>query len=129
MCDDLASSSSANTLPTFSTNSGFHVAPRAMPTGVATDGEDMLPQAPRAPLGPSVILNCGIPKRETATLCQRSAPASIDIFSSMVICARRSLMRDISFSLFDISKADQFNLMRQDILLDGGVGKYFELHF
>src|SRR5689334_20602353 len=97
-----------------------------MPTGVATDGEDMLPHAPRAPFGPSVILNCGIPMRETATLCHKSAPASMDIFSSMVICARRSLIRDMAFSLFNVSKADQLNFVILDLLQNGRIGQDFQ---
>src|SRR5688572_23190165 len=87
----------------------------------------MLPQAPRAPLGPSVTLNCGIPKRETATLFHRSAPASMDIFSSIVICARRSLIRDMGFSLFEISKADQLNSVFLDLLPNGRVGQDLQL--
>src|SRR3954447_3238845 len=70
-------------VPTSRTSAGVHVAPSAVPQGKFADGR---PDhcSPRAPLGPSVTLSGGIPRRSTPGPCHRSIPATSAAFSSSV---------------------------------------------
>ena len=67
-------------------NAGFHVAPIAEPHGIAVAAAPPSPGklSPRVPLGPSVTWTLGIPRRSTATVDKKSAPAVSAAFSSTV---------------------------------------------
>ena len=85
ICAPLALVSSPKALPTCSTSAVFQVAASATPAGKQADLGPLLPDAPRAPTGPSVTFITGTPRRSTGTVCHKSAPAKRETFSLKVI--------------------------------------------
>src|SRR5947209_10040972 len=74
--------SRANACPTRSSRSVFQVEAREIPAGKqAVLTPPVRPPAPRAPLGPSLIFNEGIPSRSTGTVYHVFVPASSATFS------------------------------------------------
>ena len=78
--------------PSSSTSAGFQVAPRADPLGmhVAIESPDPCSEEPRAPLGPSVVPQSGMPSRSTPVSVKKPEPAVSAPFSSMVSASTSS---------------------------------------
>src|SRR3954453_23424 len=76
-------------------SAGFHVAPSGVPQGKLADGR---PDhcSPRAPLGPSVTFNGGIPSRSTPGPGHKSTPATSAAFSSRVRSRTSLSMRSLT---------------------------------
>src|SRR4051794_16379040 len=92
-CAPLLRACSAKADPMRPTSSTSHVAPMAVPHGNEADVDPPAYVSPRAPLGPSVTLIRGIPRRGTPTVCHTSEPALMATFSCSVISASSCSMR------------------------------------
>src|SRR4051812_42216229 len=92
-CAPLLRACSASADPMRPTSSTSHVAPMAVPHGNEADVDPPAYVSPRAPLGPSVTLIRGIPRRGTPTVCHTSEPALMATFSCSVISASSCSIR------------------------------------
>jgi hypothetical protein len=85
--------------PTRSTSAVFQVAASAVPHGNEAEVGPSARLVPRAPEGPSDSTSEGMPSRAIGTVCQRSAPAVSEAFSSSESCASSSsTLRDSSIA-------------------------------